>query len=109
MGTGDYRHRVAVQNKSDVPDGGGGYVEAWTDSDPPWHVSITPYPQKHLEFVEGATVVAEATHEVRGRWRDDLTSRSRIVFQNRIMNVVAVVNPTERPIELMVRVMEMVP
>jgi head-tail adaptor len=55
--------------------------------------------------MEAARVDADVTHEVRIRYRDDLTPSHRFVFDNdtnRVLNIVSIRNVEERGRELIV-------
>jgi len=97
-GSGAYRHRVTVQ----VPtmagaDGDGGYTETWTEAIPAtWAVSIGAAPRADEEAARAGTTIAQATYVVRGRYRADVTSRARVVFAGRLLNVITVRNLDER-------------
>ena len=72
MAIGDYRHVVEFQTPTTGPDGDGGIVESWANLDPPWNVAITPATVRDLERTTAGTVVATATHVIRGRYRSEL-------------------------------------
>lgn len=101
MPIGSYRHRVTVEGPGDpVPDGDGGYTEGYGPLDPgTWDCSIAPATTKDLEQVAGGTVISQATHIVKGRYHRGLTTRARLVFKGRVLNVVHVANREERDIE----------
>ena len=71
MAIGAYRHVVRFQTPTTGPDGQG-VVETWTDLDPPWAVSIQPATARDLERQTAGTIIATATHIIRGRYRADV-------------------------------------
>ena len=80
-----------------APDGEGGWIEGWADLDPPdWAISITPATARDMERVAAGTVITSATHLITGRWRPDITLKTRILFEGRIFHITAIRNPQER-------------
>jgi head-tail adaptor len=97
MAIGAYRHLVTFQDPGPpVPDGEGGYTEGWTDLAPTWRVSITPATVRDLERVGAGTILASATHVIKGRWRADLTLETRMLFEGRIFHLTNITNDEER-------------
>jgi len=109
MGIGQYRHVVRFETPGPpVPDGEGGTVESWTDLPPAWNVDIRPATVRDLERRAAGTIVASATHIVRGRYRDDVTIDDRIVFDGRFFRIAGIANPEERDRELFLFAVETV-
>jgi head-tail adaptor len=110
--TGSYRHLVTVQHPAPtaVANGDGGYVAAWVDATPPtWHVAITS-PTGSQERSATGTTLAPATHVLTGRYRADITVRSRIVLNTtRVLSIIGVAAPLERGVGLVVTCIEIEP
>lgn len=100
MAIGDYRHIAKFQTSTTVPDGDGGMTETWVDLEPPWAVAIQPATVRDLERNTAGTIVATATHIIRGRYRPDVTVEARMVFNGRTFRITGVANPKERDLEL---------
>jgi len=100
MAIGAYRHVVTPQNPgAAVPDGDGGFTQAWTNLDPvEWHVSIEPATARDLERVAAGTVTSTASHIVTGRYHAGVTTKTHLLFGTRILTVTGVQNPEERNI-----------
>src|SRR5262245_2478930 len=103
---GQRPHRVTFQTPGDpVPDGSGGYVEGWTDLDPPqMFVRIQPASVADMERITSGTVIGSASHLVTGPYHPGVTTQSRIVWRDiagksRTFTVAGVVNPEERCID----------
>jgi head-tail adaptor len=98
---GQYRHRVALAAPGEpVPDPDGGYAETFTPLDPPeWDCSIQQASARTLEALGAGSLVAQATHLVRGRYHPGITTQTRITFGARALNVLYVANRDERNIE----------
>jgi len=111
MTTDAYRHLVSVQRPGPgVPDGDGGTTTSWIDRAPlTWHCSIEPATAKDLERVAAGTVLSTATQIVKGRYRSDLTTQDRLLFNGRQLSATGVSNPEERSIELVLVCVEVVP
>ena len=62
---GDFRNRVVIQAKAPVPDGEGGFTEAWVDVGRLWAKVLSLKAEQQYEF---NSIGVEATHrvEVRG-------------------------------------------
>lgn len=99
---GDHRHLVTFENPGDpVPDGDGGFIEAWAPLSPPtWYVSIKAASLRDLESVTAGTVIATASHIVRGRWRPGITTETRMIFEGRTFQITNVTNLEERDREM---------
>jgi head-tail adaptor len=103
-------HLVTVQNSAGrVPDGDGGYIDDWQDATPAtWFVEITPASARDLERLRAGTTIANATHIVRGPWRPDVNTLSRLLFDSRVLSVASVQNTDEADIDLILICVEVV-
>jgi len=81
-------------------------TETWTDLGSPWNVSIAPANVRDLERLTGATIVATATHVIRGRYRSDVTVKDRMLFDGRTFEIMGVATPLERKVELVLFAVE---
>lgn len=107
---GERRHLVALANPGQaVPDGDGGYTQVYEPLDPThMYVSIVPATTKDLERITSGTVLSMASHVVSGPFHPGVTTKTRITFGDRTLNVVGVMNPEERNIETVMLVAEVV-
>lgn len=98
---GTLRHRVTLGNPGDpVPDPDGGYTDTFTPLDPPdWDCSIAQAAVRSLEALGAGSLVAQATHLIRGRYHPGITTQTRLTFNGRIFSVLYVANVDERGIE----------
>ena len=109
MSTDAYRHLVLLQNPGPpVPDGDGGFLQSWTDLPPTWQCSINPATEHDLERVAAGTVLSSATYIVKGRYRGDVTTQSRLIFNGRRFSITGVSNPEERNIQTILVCVEVV-
>jgi len=102
MAIGDYRHRGTFQDPTMmVPDGEGGFIEGWADLVPAdWPVRITPATARDMERVASGTVITSATHLIEGRWRPDVSTTTRMLFEGRIFHITGIHNVEERDITM---------
>ena len=107
---GELRHVVTLESPGPpVPDGDGGYTESWQPLNPAtWNCSISSANARDLESLTAGTVVAQASHILRGRFHGGITTEARISFEGRTFNVLSVVNRDERDIETVLICSEMV-
>jgi len=98
IGAGAYRQVVTVQQPGTLaPDGDGGYTQTWADADPAtWFVSFGTAARAAGEAPTAGTTIATALHLVRGRYRTDVASTSRLVLDGRIFNVIEARDLDER-------------
>ena len=98
---GTYRHRVTLEAPGEpVPDPDGGWLEVFTPLVPPtWDCSIQQAAARTLEAIGAGSVIAQATHVLRGRYHPGITTQTRVTFEGRILSVLFVANRDERSIE----------
>jgi head-tail adaptor len=99
---GTYRHRVTLTNPgSPTPDPDGGWSETPVPLIPPeWDCSIQQASARTLESIGAGSVLAQATHLVRGRFHPGITTQTRLaVGGGRVFSVLYVANRDERNIE----------
>lgn len=87
MQAGKLRHRIQLQGKRRVPDGGGGWSHDWVTSRTVW---ARVEPLSGREFVAAQTVQSEVTTRITIRYRDDVTPDMRIMHRGKIYNIRAV-------------------
>jgi head-tail adaptor len=107
---GDYRHCVTFQNPGAVvPDGDGGFTQAWADLVPSiWYCSISPASPQDLERFAAGTVITQATHIVKGRYKAGVSSSTRMLFGGRVFSIVGTRNLEERSITMELLAVEMI-
>ena len=101
MNIGPNRHHVTLASPGDpIPDPDGGWIESWAPLDPAdWDCSIEPATTRTLEAIGAGTVLAQATHIVKGRYHPGITTETRVTFEGRTLNVLSVANRDERDLE----------
>ncbi len=95
MQAGALRHRVAIQRKTRVSDGQGGYTETWaTVTNGAVCASIEPASSKEVFHAHQLNHLV--THKIVCRFLSGVTSADRVVFGTRAFNIRSVLNPLER-------------
>lgn len=104
MNAGRLRNRITIQMKSQVADDLGG-LDTWVPFATVW-ASINALQGKQL--YKAQQIVAEATHEIVMRWYPDPNNSAlagpktnmSVLFNTRLFEIEAVLNPDERTKEL---------
>lgn len=102
MRGGELRHLVTLDNPGTaVADGDGGFTQTFAELSPArvW-AAIQPATARDLERVAAGTVLSTASHIVTMRYHAGVTTKTRITFGTRVLNVTGVSNPDERNREL---------
>jgi len=86
MGSGEYRHRVALQSPAGAPD-----PAVWFCA---------------LQSVGASVVDGQAAFLVRGRYHPGITLETQLVHEGRVLQVQAVSNVDERDRELVLSAVE---
>ncbi len=86
------RHRLTLQEEVITPDSAGGYVKSWDDIANLW-AEIVPFNGREKFF--SGKIQAEITHKVLLRFREDITTAHRLLFESRVFNIRAIMNVRE--------------
>lgn len=86
------RHRVTIQSVSRVSDGQGGFTESWTDGATVWAAVEQKKAWEKFQAMQEQTPVVWA---VTMRYRDDVTTASRLKYGTRVLWVKEVINVNE--------------
>jgi len=89
---GTLRHRVTLQEPSDVPDGAGGFSRSWQDVA---SLRADIQPAGGTERLHGLQLQWRVTHRVILRYRTGVTTAMRLVYNGRALNIRAVINRGE--------------
>lgn len=93
MKIGELRHRVEIQNKTVQMDELLQQSEVWATYATVW-ASVRPI--KGREYVAVKQVNAEVSVVITMRYLSGITSEMRILFGNRVFDIVSVINADER-------------
>ena len=97
MKIGTLRHRVKIQTYTAFRDSFGAEEPEWTDVATAW-ASVTPISGK--EYFASAQLNAELTTKITMRYLCGITPKMRVVFDERIFEIVSVINYEERNVEI---------
>ncbi len=104
--------RVTIQRLTETDDaaGGAGLTTAWTDAGT-WSVGIDTTGGR--EFRAAQQLQPELTHEIKGRFRTDVSTKNRLAFVGksilRSFVIHAVINPMQRNEQLVCFCSEIAP
>lgn len=89
---GMLRHRVQLQALVETPDGAGGFEEIWQEI-AECSARIEPLSVKQSFIADQAD--ERATHRITIRFRNDIESGQRFIFENRFFRISTVQDPDE--------------
>lgn len=98
MRSGKLRHRVTFQEKTATADEYGGQVVTWADIATNIAASINPLSMR--ELMAAQAVQNEGQFRIVTRYVSGVVPSMRIVFGERVFNIVSVLNYGERNTEL---------
>lgn len=93
----ELRHRIAIQKRTQSPDGLGGFSESWITFASTW-AKISPTSARERFFSE--KLEHNITHKITIRYRSGISPDMRIQFGTRIFKINGIINPEERNIWL---------
>lgn len=99
------KRRVTIQNVSRSPDEQGGFTETWTDG-ATVYASIDPY--TGYQKFQAMQMQTPVTHKIVMRYRDDVTTETRLKFGDRIFDVAEALNVQEDGRFLQIKAVERV-
>lgn len=101
--SGELRERVLIQRWTPSDDPQWGQSPGWVDSDAVW-AAIKPLKADERSGTDG--VQSSITHKIIIRYRPDLTSKDRLIWGIRKLDIVSVIDPDGRRAELLIEVKE---
>lgn len=96
---GQMNRRIVLRTITRADDGGGGYTETPTDSDPIWAYIEPLEGDEQLQAMQTGMV---RPHRFTIRYRPGLTSATRVVYGSRVFDVKSVVDTDEAHAELVI-------
>lgn len=93
MRAGRLRHRVTIETPGGSASAFGEVAQSWSTVATVW---AAVEPTSSRERVENEQTKAFTTHRIHMRYRSDVTTAERVVFNSRTLNITSVVNPDER-------------
>lgn len=104
---GALRHRIAIHEETDTPDGFGGFTRAWAAKSGMTSVPASIMPLTAREVIELGKSELQMSHKIKIRYRSGITAKDRVVFGSRTFNIRSIINTEERNIELLFLVEEL--
>jgi SPP1 family predicted phage head-tail adaptor len=101
--SGELRQRVTLQVSVPATDPRWGAVEDWQDVDEVWAKVV---PRAATEATEAKGQQTQTTYDVTMRYRPDVTSKLRLVWQGRTLEIVSVIDVEARKRELSIEAVE---
>jgi len=98
LSAGRLRHRVTLQSKSVTRDAYGGETVTWVDIATVWAECL---PLSGREYLAARAEVAETLIKIRIRWRADVSTTCRAVWEGRNYDIEAALDSGGRHEELM--------
>lgn len=105
MKSGQLQHRIEIQSPTETRDSMGQTVTTWQTTHVRW-AAINPLSDREQFYA--SQVRPETTHRVIFRYFDTLTHRHRLKRDNRIFDILSIINPNESNEMLQVDVVERV-
>jgi SPP1 family predicted phage head-tail adaptor len=90
---GSLRHRVQLQSPTNTTDAGGGITQAWTTIA---NVYCSIEPKTGSESFRQGQVQDRTTHEIAMRYRSNISTKYRILFGSRTLNIRHIKNLYEK-------------
>ncbi|MFZ5913631.1 MAG: phage head closure protein [Pseudomonadota bacterium] len=90
---GGLRQRVKLQRRISTPDGGGGADSGWADIAEVW-AEVTPTGGREAQ--QGMRLASLNSYRVRLRFRADVSTADRMLFDGRILNIRSLINMASR-------------
>jgi len=100
-----FRHRITIQEHVTDQDEAGQPVDMWQDVATVWGAVE---PLRGREYFAAQQVQAEVTTRIRIRYRRGIRPEMRVLYDGRLFNILSVIDPEERHVELQLMCREVV-
>lgn len=105
LNAGELTKRITIQAETGNPDAYGQPLGTWTTIATVWGKIIT---SGGREFYAAQKLNAESTAVIEIRYRTNITTANRIMYNNRKYNILSVVDPLESHVMLQIACKEVV-
>ena len=95
MRAGKLRHRITIQQASETRDSHGGVTRTWITQANRWGQVM---PLRGQEMLMAQQMDSRITHRIKLRYYFKADATFRILHKGRVLNIVSVLNPSERNI-----------
>ena len=104
MRAGNLRHRVTIQSPINTRTASGGTTQAWSTVATVWAEVRS---ESGSELIKSGREVSQARYRIWMRYRDEVTTKHRIVYGVKAMNILsASVNNQRTELEIIAEVVE---
>tara|TARA_Y100000401_G_scaffold117519_1_gene126828 strand:- start:16833 stop:17150 length:318 start_codon:yes stop_codon:yes gene_type:complete len=93
MRAGQLRHRATLQSVTDTASAFGDVSQSWSTVETVW-CNIEPLTAR--EALEAEQIKSRISHKVTLRYRANVSTKNRLVFDSRTFNITSVLNVGER-------------
>ena len=97
MRAGKLRHPVTIQTAAETQDAFGEATQVWSSAITCW-ASIEPLSGR--ELLQGDQIIAECSHRVRLRHDTNVTTKARLLFGSRVLEIVSASDRAEKGAEM---------
>lgn len=97
MRAGKLRHRIVIEHVAETQDTDGSVLETWS-AFAAAQSSIEPVSGR--EYFDAQTTQADVTHRIYLRYVSGVNPKMRVTYNQRIFNILSVINTRERNVEL---------
>ena len=97
MRIGKLRHRITIEQADETRDLDGSVVESWSGFAT---VQASIEPVSGREYFDSQTTQADLTHRIYLRYVSGVTPKMHVKFNQRIFDILSVINTRERNVEL---------
>jgi SPP1 family predicted phage head-tail adaptor len=87
MRAGNLRHRVSIQEQTQIPDGMGGFTLTWAAKTGMDSVPAAIWDLSSKERLDAMKLESDVSSKIRIRYRPGITSKNRIVFGSIVYNI----------------------
>jgi SPP1 family predicted phage head-tail adaptor len=99
---GELRHRIAIQEVTETPDGMGGFTTSWANVSGMGSVPAAIWPLRGAERLDSLKMEFQNTRRIRIRYRSGITTKMRVYWtaESKTFNIIDISRPDERNIYL---------
>lgn len=102
---GKLKHRVTLQEYTATRDSYGAELEAWVDIATVW-ASVEPLTGR--EYFQTQQINAEISTKVTIRFKAGVTAKMRLIYNDRVFEIISVINTEEKDVQLVLMCREMI-
>jgi len=93
MRASDRRHRITIEERTEVADTAGGFTTTWSTK---YYCRAAIWPIASNERIEAHRLEHTTTHRIRILYRSDIDSSMRVKYGSRYFRIDSIINPDER-------------